>query len=308
MTTLSESQKRRYIAEGNKNKQFKMLSEIAKEQAVESIMTTEYLDLRCDWAFKYVLRDPELLLILLNDFLPEKIVSVTSVNTEPKRLGGKEKNVLMDIVAKAKDGREIVIEMQRFEKTNFRARMFYYGSSMVRSQLPKGKDYSKLKPVYVICFMDFKLAHPVDRLVYKYQMKELDSDETYGDWLSIYFCELPRMEKESMSEMDYVEGWFHILRKSSNFAGKPKGMDKHFDRVVEAAEIQKLPEDNKMDYFKAMISDKERLEYGEDRYNAGRASATDSIAKALLAKGVDPIIIAECTGLPLETVESLREA
>ena len=308
MTTLSESQKRRYIAEGNKNKQFKMLSEIAKEQAVESIMTTEYLDLRCDWAFKYVLRDPELLLILLNDFLPEKIVSVTSVNTEPKRLGGKEKNVLMDIVAKAKDGREIVIEMQRFEKTNFRARMFYYGSSMVRSQLPKGKDYSKLKPVYVICFMDFKLAHPVDRLVYKYQMKELDSDETYGDWLSIYFCELPRMEKESMSEMDYVEGWFHILRKSSNFAGKPKGMDKHFDRVVEAAEIQKLPEDNKMDYFKAMISDKERLEYGEDRYNAGRVSATDSIAKALLAKGVDPIIIAECTGLPLETVESLREA
>ena len=111
-----------------------------------------------------------------------------------------------------------------------------------------------------------------------------------------------------MSEMDYVEGWFHILRKSSNFAGKPKGMDKHFDRVVEAAEIQKLPEDNKMDYFKAMISDKERLEYGEDRYNAGRVSATDSIAKALLAKGVDPIIIAECTGLPLETVESLREA
>ena len=45
-----------------------------------------------------------------------------------------------------------------------------------------------------------------------------------------------------MSEMDYVEGWFHIFRKSSNFVGKPIGMDKHFDRVVEAAEIQKLPE------------------------------------------------------------------
>ena len=307
MTTLSESQKRRYIAEGNKNKQFKKLSEVAKEQAVESIMTTEYLDLRCDWAFKYVLRDPELLLILLNDFLPEKIVSVTSVNTEPKRLGGKEKNVLMDIVAKAKDGREIVIEMQRFEKTNFRARMFYYGSSMVRSQLPKGKDYSRLKPVYVICFMDFKLAHPVDRLVYKYKMKELDSDETYGDWLSIYFCELPRMEKESMSEMDYVEGWFHILRKSSNFAGKPKGMDRHFDRVVEAAEIQKLPEDNKMDYFKAMISDKERLEYGEDRYNVGLSDGILKMSKQLLDMGYPVSEIARASGLSETQIAQLKE-
>lgn len=300
MTTLSESQKRRYIAEGNKNKQFKKLSDVAKEQAVESIMSTEYLDLRCDWAFKYVLSDPELLLILLNDFLPEKIASVTSINTEPKRLGGKEKNVLMDIVAKTKDGREIVIEMQRFEKTNFKARMFYYGSSMVRSQLPKGKDYSKLMPVYVICFMDFKLTHPVDRLVYKYKMKEQDSDEVYGDWLSIYFCELPRMEKESMSEMDYVEGWFHILRKSSNFAGKPKGMDKHFDRVVEAAEIQKLPEDNKMDYFKAMISDKERLEYGEDRYNVGIVEGKTESARIMISAGYPKEEVLRLLGLKEE--------
>ena len=306
MTTLSESQKRRYIAEGNKNKQFKKLSELAKEQAVESIMTTEYLDLRCDWAFKYVMSDPDLLFILLNDFLPEKIASVTSVNTEPKRLGGKEKNVLMDIVAKTKDGREIVIEMQRFEKTNFKARMFYYGSSMVRSQLPKGKDYSKLRSVYVICFMDFKLSHPVDRLVYKYKMKEIDSDEVYGDWLSIYFCELPRMEKESMSEMDYVEGWFHILRKSSNFVGKPKGMDKHFDRVVETAEVQRIPEDNKMDYFKAMISDKERLEYGQDRYEAGKVEEKIAIARAMLADGLPLKKIVQYTGLSQTEVEQLQ--
>lgn len=305
MTTLSESQKRRYIAEGNKNKQFKKLSELAKEQAVESIMTTEYLDLRCDWAFKYVMSDPDLLLILLNDFLPEKIASVTSVNTEPKRLGGKEKNVLMDIVAKTKDGREIVIEMQRFEKTNFKARMFYYGSSMVRSQLPKGKDYSKLRSVYVICFMDFKLSHPVDRLVYKYKMKEIDSDEVYGDWLSIYFCELPRMEKESMSEMDYVEGWFHILRKSSNFAGKPKGMDKHFDRVVEAAEVQRIPEDNKMDYFKAMISDKERLEYGQDRYEAGARKKALTAAKKMKSLGMSSEVISIVTELSMEEIETL---
>ena len=84
-------------------------------------------------------------------------------------------------------------------------------------------------------------------------------------------------------------------------------MDKHFDRVVEAAEIQKLPEDNKMDYFKAMISDKERLEYGEDRYNVGKAEEKIENAKALLREGVDAEIIARALELPLEKVENLRE-
>ena len=62
-------------------------------------------------------------------------------------------------------------------------------------------------------------------------------------------------------------------------------MDKHFDRVVEAAEIQKLPEDNKMDYFKAMISDKERLEYGEDRYNVGKAEGKAESARIMISAG-----------------------
>lgn len=67
-----------------------------------------------------------------------------------------------------------------------------------------------------------------------------------------------------------------------------------------------------------MISDKERLEYGEDRYQAGvaegRAEGEIKLAKektenakALLREGVSPEIIARALGLPLEKVESLRE-
>ena len=73
-----------------------------------------------------------------------------------------------------------------------------------------------------------------------------------------------------MADMDHVESWLHIFRESANFAGRPEGMDKRFDGVVEAAKMQALPENEKMDYFKAMLSDKERLEYGEDRFAAGK--------------------------------------
>ena len=270
MPPKSTLTKQQYLAEGNKNKDFRKLPKARQEQIVDQFLNLKFMDLRCDWAFKRVMSDPELLCLLLNDFLPEQVQEVTSVNTEPKRLNGSEKNVLMDIVARTVDGREIVIEMQRFDKTNFKARMFYYGSAMVRSQLPRGKNYAILKPVYVICFMDFILKHLTDQLVYRYQMMEQNSHEIYGNWLSIFLCELPRLQKSNMADMDHVESWLHIFRESANFAGRPEGMDKRFDGVVEAAKMQALPESEKMDYFKAMLSDKERLEYGEDRFAAGK--------------------------------------
>ncbi|MBO4476382.1 MAG: Rpn family recombination-promoting nuclease/putative transposase [Bacteroidales bacterium] len=302
MKPLSEATIRQYIAEGNKIKNFRKLSEEKKEQIVEQVLSTEFLDLRCDWAFKYVLSDPELLLILLNDFLPENIVSISSITNEPKRLNGSEKNVLMDVVARTETGQEIVIEMQRFKKTDLRARLFYYGAAMVRSQLKRGRNYGRLKPVYVLCFMDFRMRHLGNQLVYRYRMIEQDSHEEYGDWLSIYLCELPRLKKVAMSEMNYIEGWMHIIRESSTFAEKPEGMDERFDRVVEAARLQKVPENDKMDYFKAMVSDNERLEYGEDRYAEGRAEGAREkqieIALRMVNEfGQSPAKAAEITGL-----------
>lgn len=58
-------------------------------------------------------------------------------------------------------------------------------------------------------------------------------------------------------------------------------MNERFDRVVEAARLKKVPDNEIMDYFKSMISDDERLEYGEDRYAEGRAEGE----AAGLAKG-----------------------
>lgn len=311
MTQTSTLTKQQYLAEGNKNKDFRKLPKAKKEEIIEQIMTAEYLDLRCDWAFKRVMSDPDLLCLLLNDFLPEKVATVTSVNTEPKRLNSNEKSPLMDIVAKTVDGREIVIEMQRFEKQNFKARMFFYGTAMVRSQLKRGQDYSLLKPTYVICFMDFLLKHRTDQLVYRYKMMEQESHEVYGNWLSIFLCELPRLQKCRMAEMNHIESWLHIFRESANFAGKPEGMDARFNEVVEAAEMQKLPDNDKMNYFKAMISDKERLEYGEDRFAAGkeegrkegRSETLRENASRMLALGLDPSLIKEVTGLSEEEIQ-----
>ena len=54
-----------------------------KDAYAQRLATPEYLDLTCDWAFKYLFQNhPELLVRLLNDILQEDIMSVEFRNTE----------------------------------------------------------------------------------------------------------------------------------------------------------------------------------------------------------------------------------
>lgn len=105
--------------------------------------------------------------------------------------------------------------------------------------------------------------------------------------------------------MNYVEGWFHIFRESSNFAGKPEGMDAHFDRVIDAAQTRDLPESAKLDYFNAMVSDKERIEYGNDRYEAGMEKKNLELAAKFKSLDTPLEIITKATGLSIEQIKAL---
>lgn len=85
----------------------------------------------------------------------------------------------------------------------------------------KKDDYNILMPVYVICFMDFRLKHDTDQLVYRYMMKERDSGEVYNNLLTICLCELPRLKAKKIDGMNDIESWFYILENIHNFAGDP---------------------------------------------------------------------------------------
>ena len=117
----------------------------------------------------------------------------------------------------------VVNEVERYrdlsEKEKER-RMLYYGASMLHRQLRPNQSYSALRPVYVICFMDFRLPHETDQLVYRYSLCEQESGERYGDLLSIYLCELPRLKATSIEGLDPVRSWFYILENMRIFAGK----------------------------------------------------------------------------------------
>ena len=152
------------------------LTDWEKERLIRDIMEKPFLDLLCDVAFKYVFQqDMESLKMLLNDFLPERIVSVSTKPNELVSPVAGDKKPVLDILAETDDGRKIIIEMQQEKRSAFFPRLYYYGSRLLSGQLQKGRSYKDLVRVIVICFTNFTSPHPgcpEEQLVYEYQHRE----------------------------------------------------------------------------------------------------------------------------------------
>ncbi len=317
---LTKEQLKQYIAVLDAAESYRDLSDDEKEHIVRSIMERPYMDLRSDFAFKHVFRDMNLLKMLLEDVLPESIISVEPLNSlealpnEIDKMRPDDKNIIMDVLAKTKDGREIIVEMQRKNKASFKNRMMYYGASMLHGQLKRKDPYSKLRPVYVLCFMDFKLQHSTDQLLYHYTMMEVNSAERYGNQLSIFLFELKRLNKKEMKGLSPLESWLYILKNMGNFAGKPEDMGKRYSAVAVAAKMHDLPDNDKLRYLNDMISEEEILDMREATLEEGRAEGRKEgreeqrieYTKAMLSRGIDVSVISDITGFSVEELEELR--
>ena len=314
--TLTSEQRQRYFAILNNYKLFRNLSREEKEDLILRITTSEYIDLMCDWAFKHVFgHNKEHLMMLLNDFLPVRIVGIDEIKYDPNEVDvfkGDDKHVIMDVLCHT-ETEHIIVEMQKSKNNEFRNRMIYYGANMISRQLKPGDKYSKLKPVYVICFMNFRLIHQTDQLVYRYQIREQDSNELYGDQLSIYQCELPRFVKESERALNPIEEWFDIFQNMTNFVSHPKNVNKRFDSLLEACRQNRLDIQEQEQYFSAMLSEDEiqsiAAAYKEDGFlegmEKGRIEGRAEVAKSMKTKGFSIADICEISGLDEELVKTL---
>lgn len=305
---MTEDQFAKYEAVIAEFKKHREPTEEEKELLMELIMTGTFMDLRCDWAFKHIMQNKEILLMLLNDILPEPVDKITLQPNEINRLFEGDKDATMDVLCESGD-RKFIVEIQQKKKRTFRNRMYYYGAAMSHSQLMRGDEYGKLMPVYVICFMNFMYAHQDDKLIYRYAMREEETGELYGNQLNIYFCELPRLRKRSMKGLNPLEGWLYLLKNLHKFAQRPEGMDERFDIVVEAARMNSLPDPEQIEYLMAMISEKEKKELLESGYENGledgAAQKAIDIARQMLAKGLDAQMVSEITGLTAEEIAAL---
>ena len=320
-TILTPEQFAQYEAIVNEYDRYRKLSQEEKEDLIIRIATSTYIDLLCDWAFKHVFGHNEKnLMLLLNDILPEEIVHIEYDTNEIDLWKGDDKKVIMDVLCHTKDGRKIIVEMQRGDKEYIRNRLLYYAAAMIYTQLGRGDSYGKLKPVYVICFMNFRTRHDNDNLIYRFGGRE-ESGELFNDILNVYMCELPRFAGETGKAKSPVEMWFDILQNMRNFATRPEQYGKKYDPIFESSLQSPIPEKEKLQYFRSMfdndirsyLTDEDRQEIAEEFYAKGKAEGKAEgiaegraeIAKALKALDISPSDIARATGLTLQEIEDL---
>lgn len=287
-----------------------------KERLIRSILCRPYMNLLCDWAFKHVFgHDKEALMMLLRDFLPLNIVDISYESNEADRFTAEEKDATMDVVCTLADGRFVIVEMQTEYKTDFHDRMFYYGASNITAPVRRGGPYSAMCPVYILCFCNFTMKHticPPNKMSFVYELREAETGEVYGDHAYLYYCicELPRLTKTEMSEMDPIEEWFHIFRNISNFALQPAGVSKRFEGILAAARMSGITDEDKTNYLKGMLTDydKHMLQEGgykrgfDDGIEKGMDRKARDTAERMLAEGFNKETIARLTGLSEEQI------
>lgn len=304
-TTLTQEQFNLFLSILNEYENYRPLSKEEKEDLILQITSTTYIDLLCDWAFKHVFgHNKENLMLLLNDFLPEEIIDIEYDPNETDIFRGEDKQVIMDVICHTKD-RKFIVEMQKSGSNEFRNRMLFYGASSLVRQLKSGDGYDQLVPVYVICFMNFRLMHDTDQLVYRYQVREQETGELYGHQLSIYLCELPRWIKTLEEAKTPIEEWFDILQNMCNFAQKPSNVNSRYDSIFAACQQGHLKTKELEQYFRAMITEREEQSIATFYKAEGIELERKKNVSNLLAFGMSPEDISKALAIPIDEILSI---
>ena len=288
------------------------------------------VDIRDDFMFSYIMRDPELCLGLLRQLLPDcPIERIEYVELEAekqqleKALGTRleTQKVLFGAAGKRSvrldayldDGKTIYnIEMQTAEQIALPQRSRLYQAHIDVNQLERGQYYDELRPSYVIFICTFD---PFGKSLYRYSFRNVcweDGEvELQDEAYKLFFNtkgtrgEIPEALKEMLAYINNPEEY--PVEKSKL---------KLIHRLDEAVETAKMSEDWRRAYmtYQTHLRDAQlegiaigRKEGRQEGRLEGRKEGLLEAAKAMLQGHLPVEQIVRFTGLSQEDVQKLAE-
>ena len=290
----------------------------------ERYQVGKYVDLMIDVAFKRVFGQPankDLLIALLSVIIPEvKIDEITYLDKERNGVGLDDKKSVFDILCDTDQGEKVLVEVQVKPQKYFRDRTLYYAAQEILYEHRESDIDYTLSSLYVISLLDFELEHgsPAEgKFVWRYSLKENETGELMTKALNFTFVELPKFDKKESELANLEDGLYFCLKHMGRLSRRPDRLDTAvFRKLFEVAEFVALPAEQRKKYIAKMTTERDirnqiayAREKGEEAGMAkgkaeGIAEAKLQMAKDLKANGVSVEIIAKCTGLSIETVES----
>jgi predicted transposase/invertase (TIGR01784 family) len=280
-------------------------------------MAMRFLNPRTDFAFKKIFGSEEsqdILLSFLNAILnlesPYLIqeVQILDPYQAPKIHGMKDTYV--DVKARDEQGRWYIIEMQVLNVEGFEKRILYNACKSYSGQLDAADRYQLLTDVVAVTITNFVMFKDRPGIVSNFKLRADDGD-LYGDDLQLVFAELPKFERSADDLPTALDKWFYFLKHAEDLSAVPTSLGSD-PAIVHALNIANraglTQEESEAQTMREMYIQDQRgaltLALAQGKAE-GEHAATLRIARGLLSV-IDDVQIASITGLPVDTIKTLR--
>ena len=240
------------------------------------------------------------------------------------------KESIIDVKAKTKDNKTVIIEFQLCGNKNFVDRIFYYISKNIVNELYEGEDYQEVQKIISINLLDFNLDFGDEGKPHRcFKLIDTENQNISLDYIQMHLIEVQRfidiLENSTIEELknNKLLTWMKFFTSNNleNIEKELKEANPIMTKAIE--EYKRFTSDDKLmrayaarDAFlvgqKMMLSRERkegRLEGIEEGIKKGKLEGIKernySIAKSLKQMNMDNASISKATGLSIEEIRKL---
>ena len=257
---------------------------------------------------------------LLNAFLPlEDGRVITNIQYVPPEMmpdNPMRKNSIVDVRCEDSAGSIFLVEMQLNWDTDFMQRVVFNTSKAYVKQLDKGKPFHLLQPVYSLNFVQGDLHKGLSEWYHPYQLVHIYHSDRVFDGLKIVFAEMKKYEQLAVKGNSKKDLWMRYFTEMTEKTRKPAPELLADPKVAKAIELLEIinyteAEQELYDRYWDAVSveatwksigwregEKAGIQQGlQQGMQQGEAKAKLLLVQNMLAKGFEPSMVAEISGL-----------
>ena len=284
----------------------------------------KFVDITNDIAFRKIFGNEskkKTLISFLNAVIEfpknEQVIDVEITN--PYQLGKLSggKSTIVDVKAKDEKGNVFIVEMQIAEFNFFHKRILYYTSQSYASQIDKGVEYSRLRPVYFIGILEFEIGQNPNYFS-RHKVLDIETKEQVIQDIEFNFIELPKFNKSIDQLESSIDQWTYFIKNAENLKLIPENVkDEGLQEAYMEADKQNWTKLELEDYERASIKEQDeigRIEFAKKKAEKtgeirgeirGKIRGKIEVVKQAKSMKLSLVDIAKLTGLSIEEIEQI---
>lgn len=231
-----------------------------------------------------------------------------------------DRSLIYDVYCETDTGERIVVEMQNRYQSYFKNRSIYYVARSISRQGEPGTtwNYSDVKAVYLIAFLNFKLSDISSDFRTDVGLMDIVHKTQFSDKLRLIFLQLPYFEKEVDDCVTIFEKIIYVLKNMDVLKRMPwLAQDAVFQKMASIADVSTLSKEERQNYDENLRKYRDTVAVMQGQWDLGRekgraegraegaAKEKIEVACKLKSMGLSASDIFKATGLPEEQINSL---